>query len=243
MGYIYIVKNNVNSKVYIGQTKKSIEERWKEHIYSSTYRNQILYIAMRKYGVENFFIEEIEHVDVNTSLDEREIFWINHYDSVAPNGYNATNGGSRFTDDNPMYHEEIRQKVSERFKGDKNPSKRPGVREKIRSAQTGKKASEETKAKMSKNNGRYWKGKHLPEETKRKISENHAHMFGGDNPNSKRVARIDKNTDETIEIYESISCAIKWVKENVRENALASNISQAVHGRQKTAFGYKWKLV
>ena len=51
MGYIYIIKNNVNSKVYIGQTKKSIEERWKEHIYSSTYRNQILYMAMRKYGV------------------------------------------------------------------------------------------------------------------------------------------------------------------------------------------------
>lgn len=36
----------------------------------------------------------------------------------------------------------------------------------------GKKHSDETKAKMSANNGRYWAGKSLPEETKRKLAEN-----------------------------------------------------------------------
>ena len=243
MGYIYIIKNSINSKVYIGQTKKSIQERWKEHLYSSTYRNQVLYIAMRKYGTEHFFIEEVEYVDANTSLDEREKFWIKKYNSISPNGYNITGGGSRFADDNPMYHKEVREKISKLFKGDNNPSKRPEVREKIRKTQTGKKASKETKEKMSKNNGRYWKGKHRSEETKKKISENHAHMFGGENPNSKKVARVDKNTGEVLEVYESMSLAIKWVHKNIRSNASASSISQAVHGKQKTAFGYVWKLV
>ena len=96
---------------------------------------------------------------------------------------------------------------------------------------------------MSKNNGRYWQGKTLPDETKRKISENHFRAYGGNNPNSKRVARIDKDTNEILEIYESLSLAIKWVHKNVRDNALVSNISKAVHGKQKTAFGFKWKLI
>lgn len=200
---------------------------------------------MRKYGVENFYIESLEIVPLEKSLDEKEIYYINKYDSLSPNGYNMTKGGSLFKDDNPMYHEEIKKKISEQFKGNKNPAKNPIVKEKIRQKALGRKASQETKEKMSKNNGRYWKGKNLSEETKRKISENHGcrGKFGGLNPNSKKVQRIDKNTFEILEEYESISTAIIWVKENINPNASPSNISSACHGNQKTAFGYIWKLV
>lgn len=31
---------------------------------------------MNKYGVENFMIEELEYVDSNSELSEREIYWI-----------------------------------------------------------------------------------------------------------------------------------------------------------------------
>lgn len=31
-GSIYIIKNNINDKVYIGQTTNTIEERFKNHI-------------------------------------------------------------------------------------------------------------------------------------------------------------------------------------------------------------------
>lgn len=200
---------------------------------------------MNKYGTENFYVELLEKVDNENSLDEREKYYIKKYNSLTPNGYNIVNGGRYFKDDNPMFHDEIRKKISERFKGENNPSKRPEVREKIRISATGKKASEQTKKKMSENNGRYWKGKHLSEETRKKISENHGcrGKFGGLNPNAKKVQRIDKNTLEVLEEYESISFAIKWVRENVKENAHASNISQACHGTQKTAFGYIWKIV
>ena len=34
-GYIYKISNNVNDKVYIGQTIETIEKRFKDHIYAS----------------------------------------------------------------------------------------------------------------------------------------------------------------------------------------------------------------
>lgn len=44
---------------------------------------------MKKYGIEHFHIELIEET---FSPEEREIYWINYYDSYS-NGYNATLGG------------------------------------------------------------------------------------------------------------------------------------------------------
>ncbi len=44
---------------------------------------------MQKYGIENFFIEEIEQTD---NPEERERYWIEFFDSFT-NGYNATIGG------------------------------------------------------------------------------------------------------------------------------------------------------
>lgn len=247
MGCIYIIKNKINNKVYIGQTVKMMEERWREHLYNSKPggREQLIYLAMRKYGVENFYVELLEIADDTQSLDELEIAHIKNFNSLTPNGYNMTLGGSKFKDDNPMYHEEIRKKVSQHFIGDKNPAKRPEVKEKIREKALGRKASDEARKKMKENNGRYWAGKHLSEETKAKISKNHGcrGKFGGLNPNSKAVQRLDKDTLEVLEEYESIREAGKWVNENVNPRASWTNISKVCHGHQKTAFGYVWRLI
>lgn len=55
-GFIYIIRNTVNSKVYIGQTKTSVEQRWQEHLRHAKYGTQIINRAMRKHGVEKFTI-------------------------------------------------------------------------------------------------------------------------------------------------------------------------------------------
>lgn len=47
---------------------------------------------MNKYGIENFFIEEIEEVENPDKLNEREVFWIEYFGTFK-NGYNATSGG------------------------------------------------------------------------------------------------------------------------------------------------------
>ena len=92
MAYIYLIKNNVNNKVYVGKTELSIVERFKEHIRNSRKercKNRPLYRAMDKYGVENFTVSMIEETD---RPEDREVFWIAFYDSYK-NGYNATLGG------------------------------------------------------------------------------------------------------------------------------------------------------
>lgn len=94
MGYIYKVSNDVNNKVYIGQTIYPIEDRFKRHIYAALngtqeYKFQKAILAL---GVEHFTINIIE--DINDSeMNDREIYWIAFYDSYK-NGYNSTLGGS-----------------------------------------------------------------------------------------------------------------------------------------------------
>lgn len=55
-------------------------------------KNHPLYMAMRKYGIENFIIEPIEECKQD-KLNEREIYWIKYYNSYGTSGYNATLGG------------------------------------------------------------------------------------------------------------------------------------------------------
>ena len=100
MNKIYIIKNNINSKVYIGKTQYSIEQRFKEHCNDYLKReeeNRPLYDAMKKYGVENFYIELIEDNISDQEINEKEIFYIKQYNSYIgfenSNGYNATLGG------------------------------------------------------------------------------------------------------------------------------------------------------
>lgn len=92
MGFIYKIYNDINDKVYIGQTSLTIEERFSSHIKKSRTavgQKTHLYRAFNKYGIEHFFIEAIEETE---NLSEREQFWIKHYDSYN-NGYNSTLGG------------------------------------------------------------------------------------------------------------------------------------------------------
>ena len=93
MGYIYKITNNINGKVYIGQTTRTIKDRWKQHINDSKSKTNLPYFhkAINKYGPENFSIEKIIEAP-QSELDELEIFYIKKYDSYN-NGYNMTLGG------------------------------------------------------------------------------------------------------------------------------------------------------
>lgn len=93
---IYIIKNSVNNKVYIGQSKDAAK-RWLHHIYDAKYENkydnikQPIHLAMKEIGYEKFHYEILESQVDNP--DEREKYWIKYYDSIIPNGYNKAIGG------------------------------------------------------------------------------------------------------------------------------------------------------
>lgn len=92
MAYIYKITNDINNKIYIGKTEFSIRKRFDEHCLDCWKRkneNRPLYSAMRKYGIKHFHIELIEET---TDPNEREIYWIEQYNSYK-DGYNATKGG------------------------------------------------------------------------------------------------------------------------------------------------------
>lgn len=98
MGFIYKITNKENGKIYIGQTTRNVQIRWKEHIRRSRQLNTIhsyypLYRAMRLHGIDSFSIETIEECD-NALLNAQEEFWISYYKSYDRNiGYNMTMGG------------------------------------------------------------------------------------------------------------------------------------------------------
>lgn len=92
MAYIYQIINDINGKIYIGKTERTIEERFKEHCqdaFKKQKEQRPLYAAMRKYGIQHFSVSLIE--ETNTP-DEREVYWIEQKRSYKY-GYNATKGG------------------------------------------------------------------------------------------------------------------------------------------------------
>ena len=94
-GSIYIIKNKINDKVYIGQTTMTVHERFMSHKKPSVLKQRStykLYNAMNKYGVDNFYVETLEENVPLDKLDELEIQYILQYNSYN-NGYNSTPGG------------------------------------------------------------------------------------------------------------------------------------------------------
>lgn len=96
MFIVYKITNKINNKIYIGLTSKTLEERWYQH-----YKDAIAYkddyafhAAIRKYGKENFNVEEIENNLTEEQAKEKEIYYIKFYNSyIKDNGYNMTFGG------------------------------------------------------------------------------------------------------------------------------------------------------
>lgn len=89
---IYSIKYK-NNIVYVGQTTKSISDRFRSHLYRcKTKCSYKLYNMMRKYGPENFSIHLLEECNTPDELDNREIFWISKLNLIKE-GCNHAVGG------------------------------------------------------------------------------------------------------------------------------------------------------
>lgn len=98
MRYVYIIRNLINNKIYVGQTKTPKRRYWCHFAVARSGNTRPLYASIRKHGKENFSFEVIEEC-ADDLINEREQFWVAHFDSFNPEkGYNLTRGG----DDNPM---------------------------------------------------------------------------------------------------------------------------------------------
>ena len=125
--WIYKITNIQNQKVYIGQTIRPIEQRFHRHINDAM--NNILDThfarAIRKYGKDNFIIEEIDSAKTQNELNKKEQYWIQYYNSVN-NGYNETDainkcGGNTYLSKTEEEMEVIKEKIRQTKVGAKNP--------------------------------------------------------------------------------------------------------------------------
>ena len=86
---VYKLTNTDNGKIYVGQTKFTVEKRFKEHSKAES----LIGYAIRKHGAEKFLLEVLEVCETREEACELEIFFIEKFDCMAPNGYNLTEGG------------------------------------------------------------------------------------------------------------------------------------------------------
>jgi len=161
-----------NNKVYIGQTSRSLSERWKQHCHDHKfpYKKSRLYTAWKKYGTDSIKLEVLAEATSIEELNSLEQEFIKLCKSTdIEYGYNLKSGGS-----NGKWNEASKKAFSESKKGIKTHSdefykelgkKQSGSnnpmygkiqsvegRERLRQARLGTKSSESTIKKIS--NGR-----------------------------------------------------------------------------------------
>lgn len=93
---IYIIKNNIDNKVYIGQSI-NIKKRIKNHMQNlknNRHQNVHLQRAFNKYGEQAFSFDVLEYC-TKDMLNNREIYYISFYNSAnRKSGYNIELGGN-----------------------------------------------------------------------------------------------------------------------------------------------------
>lgn len=134
-GIIYKIENNINNKIYIGQTVNE-KRRINEHRKGKNAEYMLIDAAILKYGYKQFsydivfekIVDDKDYEQLKKELNLKEIEYIEKFNSRVPYGYNILKGGhSVCGKDNPMYGKHFTQdqlnKLSNSHKGIQNPMK------------------------------------------------------------------------------------------------------------------------
>lgn len=269
-GEIYIIKNNINNKVYVGQTIQGYKNRFWGHKHESKSIDRPLYRAFRKYGIENFYVELLEDNIPYELLDEREIYWIKYYDCVNPKGYNISLGGFNYRT------EEERIRMSESMKGENNPmfgktgelnpfygrhhteeskeilsqkAKRNYENLSDEEKQLNKNRLDMAREKMISERGGGFNGCHHTDDAKYKISiaqkgkevsDITKQKMSENHHKKQKVVMLDLN-GEYLNTFDSMTLACKYLKENnIHHNPKSGEISNVCLRKRRTSYGYIW---
>lgn len=172
-GFIYLIRNKINEKKYIGQTTRPLNKRIYEYKAAFKYNkfyNQYLLNAFNKYGWDNFEFSIIDTAQTIDELNNKEIRYIQEYDTTnKEKGYNIEVGGR-----NAIPDIDTLNKMSKSHLGIKQTDN--WINKRIASAGSdeakkyGKKKTEEEKLYLKNVSPKYWLGKNRDNETKLKIS-------------------------------------------------------------------------
>ena len=254
---IYKITNNINGKIYIGQSV-NIQQRWCQHKWEYKKENRleynsIIHKAFRKYGIENFSFEIIEECSPNL-LDEKERYWISKLKTLQPNGYNVMEGGQgkrgkiqlcadcgkvisrnsiRCVECNKKYRLLILNKQIQR----------PAPLELARLVKENGFEGTGRLFSLSGNAIKKWCLSYgIPHRKKEltdwynfqiDIEENDKKEF---KENRKSVKQIDLNTGEVLQVFQCMNDAAKFLGKKSN-----SHIVECCKGKLKQAYGFKWE--
>ena len=182
---IYFIRNKITGIGYVGQTANNFGDRRDSNfakLRHGKHDNVLLQEDWDKYGEDNYEFVVLEELESPMNIDEREKFWIAKMKEDGKS-FNLQTGGKGFCG---MHLSDQHKKA---------------IGEKNRIHNLGKKATEETKQKMSKSH----KGMIVTEETKQKL----------------RIANLGRKQTEEMKLKNSIShsgdkcCLAKYTKEQV----------------------------
>ena len=228
-GIIYIIKNNLNNKYYVGQTIRPLKNRIYAHKY---YEDSLIGRVLNKYEKKDFTIYSISGIPIEY-LNWFEIKMISKIKSISPRGYNLTCRGNCNSGGLTEEHKrkigiksrgrivslETRKILSKKATGRKSPLKGISL-----STKTKNKISENTKGRIPWN-------REIPMSIKAKKKAS-LRLKNRKPTNNKSVICI-----ETNEKFESIRKGAR--KYNIQETNLASHI----RGNLKSCGGMHWREV
>jgi group I intron endonuclease len=252
---VYCFTNLINNKKYIGSTILPPKQRYTQHIYNSTHENSHqynypLYQAIRKYGINNFEFKVLESKRCSEQeIREIEKQYIIKYNTLTPNGYNQTLNTIHPLNDSISYikmKETKREKAKEVVEINEN-------KEIINHWRSIADCVEQEPELNAKKVAAVCRGERLTTcervfrwlDNEKNIIEP---VYKGDNykgkqgttqiqSSSKKVAKIDIETKQIIQVYPTIALA---AREN---NCDASGISKVCRGIRNKAGGFNWKYI
>jgi len=259
---IYLIRNIVNNKVYVGKTSRPLFTRIKEHLRFSN-PGHALHRAIKKYGQNCFTVEVLaERIESLKKANITEISLIQSYQANNKKyGYNLTSGGDGIV--GYKWTAAQLMQMSERVKGNKNPMFGHKHSEdfkqwlsKLNSGENNKmygkarpdliemntKHFTENKLKQT-NMFHHWLGKQHSEDTKRKIAK--AHL--GKKHSKKTIEKCissKENSFLSVQAYDHnnvLICKFSSLGEAQRNGFDKACISRCIKGKVKSHAGLIWR--
>lgn len=226
---VYKITNQVNGKVYVGKTVKSLGRRWAVHKYMAKTGKgcPILSAAIRKYSPSNFKIEPLATAVSIEELNSLEIQAIaKHQSNDRSYGYNLTVGG----DGSFGFHQSEKQKALMRA--------RVGVLHPM----FGKHQSVEARRKISEHNARGFLGQqHTLDSRQRMGAKGEDHFNFGRHLSESTRQKIQSANSKTFVLCspENEIVTITNLKGFCKERGLsAPHMNSVFHGKRNTHKGW-----
>lgn len=206
-----------NGKRYIGVTRNSVKKRWgyKGH----NYKTQMVGRAIEKYGWDNIEHEVFCICETKEHAERVERFLVSHFDTMNPKrGYNVLPGGDVSVNDAT-----------------------PEMRYKLGNGNRGRQHTEEEKRKISEGCKRAFNrpesngciGKRASEETKAKMREAHKDMA--------RPVECYTKSGEFVARFRTVNEAAEWACGKKNRGTTAISRCCMCVPKYKSAMGYVWK--